>query len=71
MALAPNPEEVADTRYVTLRELQEMMRPGTGLRWSPWFRIIAERLLPGWWADLGATVGTDVHVDLETIHEVL
>jgi isopentenyl-diphosphate delta-isomerase len=38
VTLKPNPEEVDAVRYVTLRELREMMAPGKGLLWSPWFR---------------------------------
>ena len=39
-----------DVKYVTLKELQEMMKPSSGLLWSPWFKIIAEKFLPHWWA---------------------
>ena len=52
-------------------ELREMMDPASGLRWSPWFRIIAEKFLDTWWAELDETLGTDTHVDLGTIHEVM
>jgi hypothetical protein len=68
LPLAPNPEEVEAVRWVGRAELAEAM--GEGL-WSPWFRIIANRwLLPagGWWEDLKATMGTDRHVDVGTIH---
>jgi hypothetical protein len=27
-----------DTKYVSLQELRQMMEPGSGLLWSPWFR---------------------------------
>ncbi len=43
--MEPNPEEVAATRYVTEAELAAMMAPGSGLAWSPWFRIIARNFL--------------------------
>jgi len=70
--VAPNPEEVDDTRWVTPGELREMMRPESGLKWSPWFRIIAERfLLPAWWSDLEGALATDRHVDTTTIHRVM
>jgi isopentenyl-diphosphate delta-isomerase type 1 len=69
--VAPNPEEVGDVRWVTLEQLTDMMRPETGLLWSPWFRIIAQRFLPTWWADLDVTLNTDKHVDAATIHKVL
>eukprot|EP00602_Paraphysomonas_sp_CaronLab_P006525 CAMPEP_0185036834 /NCGR_PEP_ID=MMETSP1103-20130426/30406_1 /TAXON_ID=36769 /ORGANISM="Paraphysomonas bandaiensis, Strain Caron Lab Isolate" /LENGTH=738 /DNA_ID=CAMNT_0027574547 /DNA_START=21 /DNA_END=2234 /DNA_ORIENTATION=- len=63
-----NPDEVMDTKYVTLSELREMMDPSSGLLWSPWFRIIAENFLPYWWADLNATLTTDKFVDVKSIH---
>ena len=71
VALAPNPEEVSETRYVTQDELAAMMAPTSGLSWSPWFRIIAQRFLPRWWADLDETLLTDKHVDAATIHKVM
>jgi len=64
----PNPEEVSDFKYVTEAELKDMMAPASGLLWSPWFRIIAERFLGKWWADLDATLTTDVNTDLITVH---
>jgi isopentenyl-diphosphate delta-isomerase type 1 len=63
VTLAPNAEEVSDVRYVTQAELAVMMAPSSGHTWSPWFRIIAARFLPRWWADLDATLTTDAHVD--------
>ncbi|KAJ1384405.1 hypothetical protein B484DRAFT_410800, partial [Ochromonadaceae sp. CCMP2298] len=70
LALAPNVDEIEEVRYVTLPELRAMMDPASGLRWSPWFRLIAEHFLPQWWADLDATTGSDLHVDLSTIHRL-
>jgi len=55
---------------VTRDELRSMMAD-PNLRWSPWFRIICERFLDTWWEDLDATIGSDAHVDLGTIHEVM
>lgn len=63
-----NPEEVCDTRYVTMAELQDMMKPSSGLLWSPWFRIIAEQFLVHWWKDLDVTLTTDRYVDYKTIY---
>ena len=37
---------------MTLPELRQMMRPESGLLWSPWFRIIVDKFLVHWWADL-------------------
>jgi len=66
--LKPNPEEVRDTKYVTMDELKRMMKPAAGLKWSPWFRIIAEKFLPHWWKDLNVTLTTDKYVDYKTIY---
>ena len=66
-----NKEEIDDIRWVTKSELAEMMDPASGLRWSPWFRIIAEKFLNKWWTDLDDTLTTDKHVDLGTIHKVM
>jgi isopentenyl-diphosphate delta-isomerase type 1 len=64
-----NPEEVSAVQYVSPDQLRALMRPESGLLWSPWFRIIAERfLLPRWWPDLDATINTDAHADFATIH---
>lgn len=67
----PNPEEVAEVKYVTLEELRAMMDPASGLRWSPWFRIIAERFLEPWWRDLDAALTTSKHVDATGIYKVM
>ena len=71
VAIEPNPEEVDDFRWVTRDELREMMDPKSGLRWSPWFRIIADKFLDTWWGDLENCLNTEKHVDLETVHEVM
>ena len=70
VAIEPNREEIDDTEWVTRDELRSMMAD-PNLRWSPWFRIICERFLDTWWEDLDATIGSDAHVDLGTIHEVM
>lgn len=69
--VTPNPEEVADYKYVSLETLRSMMDPASGLKWSPWFRIIVEKLLEPWWLDLDTTLTTDKHVDVTSIHHVL
>lgn len=55
----PDPDEVKDIKYVTLDGLQKMMKPSSGLLWSPWFRIIAEKFLVHWWSDLDVTINTN------------
>jgi isopentenyl-diphosphate delta-isomerase len=66
-----NAEEIDDTRWVSAAELKQMMDPSSGLRWSPWFRIIAEKFLYAWWEDLDTAMTTDKYVDVATIHKVM
>jgi len=72
--LNPNEDEIEEVKYVTLQELQSMMstegESGDILRWSPWFRIIADNFLTKWWQDLDTTFNTDTFVDLGTIHRL-
>ena len=71
LALAPHPEEVMDTRWVTRAELKDMMREGNGLRWSPWFRIIERVFLPGWWEELDEALRPNSKFVDGKIHEIL
>jgi isopentenyl-diphosphate Delta-isomerase len=70
VSLVPNPEEVDAVKYVTAAELKAMMRTESGLRWSPWFRIIAEHFLFRWWGDLDAVLAGAEHADRATIHRL-
>jgi isopentenyl-diphosphate delta-isomerase len=67
--LCPNKEEVLDFMYVTPEGLREMMASESGLRWSPWFRIIAKHFLFKWWEDLDGTL-LGKHADWATIHRL-
>ncbi|CAE7574335.1 LSS [Symbiodinium natans] len=69
LTLKPNPEEVEGTRWLAKDELKEAMK-GTGDMplWSPWFKIITERLLDAWWQDLDNALSTDKYVDVSSIH---
>ena len=57
VSLRPNPEEVEAVRYVTPDELKALLAEADaagdssadGLKISPWFRLIADRLLGPWW----------------------
>lgn len=71
LGLAPHPEEVMDTRWVTPAELKDMMREGNGLRWSPWFRIIERVFLPGWWDDLDEALRPNSKFVDGKVHEIL
>lgn len=65
--VVPNPDEVCEYKYVSYEELKEMMTPGNGLLWSPWFRIIAEKFLPTWWKNLKVTLQTEKFVNTKSI----
>jgi len=71
VTVLPNPEEIQDYRYVSLEELQQMMSPRSGLKWSPWFSIFAKSYLPSWWEDLNITIKSDKHVNLHTIYKII
>ena len=58
---APNPNEIAETRWVTQAELRDLLNSELI---GPWFRLIAENLLPAWWEnldDLAEIADTVIH----------
>lgn len=66
----PNPNEVADTRWVTQEELEEMLLADgkDGEVVAPWFRCIAARIMTdAWWTahgsqhELNALSDDDIH----------
>lgn len=67
--VALNPEEIQATKFVGPAELKEMMKPDNGLRWSPWFRIIAKNFLYTWWEDVDGVIAGK-HADWESIHKL-
>lgn len=50
----PNPNEVRDSRYVTIDELKELVdtADATGVKITPWFRLIFDSFLSKWWKSL-------------------
>ncbi|MGI9277049.1 MAG: isopentenyl-diphosphate delta-isomerase [Endozoicomonas sp.] len=49
-----NPDEVETVRWVDQGELQAMLSGHPDkIKIAPWFRIITEEFLPGWWPYLG------------------
>jgi farnesyl-diphosphate farnesyltransferase/isopentenyl-diphosphate delta-isomerase type 1 len=71
LPLLPHPEEVDDTRWVTLQELQTMMRDDN-LLFSPWFRLIVEKWLETWWQNLDVCMRPDPqqnpYLDYQHVH---
>jgi len=69
LTVKPNPEEVEAVRWLGNEELKEAMAGKSDMPlWSPWFRIINERLLDAWWKDLDAALTTNKYVDVASIH---
>lgn len=66
----PNAEEVSDIKWVTLPELKKLMEPRSGLQWSPWFRILVDNHLDGWWQDLQKTLTQEQPREWEKIYDV-
>lgn len=73
LTLDPNPDEVQAVRWISRQDLMNTLEGHGKLcqempLWSPWFRIIAQRLLNTWWKDLDTALSTDEYVDTKTIH---
>ena len=47
----PNPNEVKDAKYVSPEELKSMFKDSS-LKFTPWFKLICETMLFGWWENL-------------------
>ena len=58
VALDVNPNEVDQVRFVAQHELAALLADDS-MQLSPWFRLIATRLLPDWWANLDAMLVRD------------
>lgn len=51
--LLPNPDEVADVKYVNRDQLKELLQKADagedGVKLSPWFRLVVDNFLMNWW----------------------
>lgn len=69
----PNPDEVADIKYVNRDQLKELLRKADageeGLKLSPWFRLIVDNFLFKWWDHLDQGTLKEV-IDMKTIHKL-
>ncbi|KAF5726339.1 isopentenyl-diphosphate Delta-isomerase I [Tripterygium wilfordii] len=69
----PNPDEVADIKYVSREQLKELMRKADageeGLKLSPWFRLVVENFLFKWW-DHVEKGSLEEAADMKTIHKL-
>ncbi|PHT48947.1 hypothetical protein CQW23_13155 [Capsicum baccatum] len=69
----PNPDEVADIKYVNQEQLKELLRKADageeGLKLSPWFRLVVDNFLFKWWDHVEK--GTIYEAaDMKTIHKL-
>ncbi|THF97446.1 hypothetical protein TEA_016241 [Camellia sinensis var. sinensis] len=70
----PNPDEVADVKYVNRDELKELLRKadaGEGaLKLSPWFRLVVDNFLLKWWDNVEKGTLQEA-ADMKTIHKLI
>lgn len=69
----PNPDEVADIKYVNRDQLKELLKKADageeGLKLSPWFRLVVDNFLFKWWDHVEK--GTlKKAADMKTIHKL-
>lgn len=71
--LNPNPDEVADVKYMTRDELKELLKKADageeGLKLSPWFRLVVDNFLFKWWDHVEKGTLLEA-VDMKTIHKL-
>ncbi|XP_030462581.2 isopentenyl-diphosphate Delta-isomerase I-like [Syzygium oleosum] len=69
----PNPDEVADVKYVNRGQLRELVRKvdagEDGLKLSPWFRLIVDNFLFKWWDHVEEGTLKQA-ADIENIHKL-
>ncbi|KAJ8752903.1 hypothetical protein K2173_008638 [Erythroxylum novogranatense] len=70
----PNPDEVADVKYVNREQLKELLRKADageeGLKLSPWFRLVVDNFLFKWWDQVEKGTVKEA-ADMKTIHKLL
>lgn len=69
----PNPDEVADIKYVSREELKELVKKADageeGLKLSPWFRLVVDNFLMKWWDHVEKGTLAEA-IDMKTIHKL-
>ncbi|KAK6156471.1 hypothetical protein DH2020_010719 [Rehmannia glutinosa] len=69
----PNPDEVADVKYVNREDLKEILRKADageeGVKLSPWFRLVVDNFLFKWWDHVENGTLKEA-ADMETIHKL-
>ncbi|XP_047316265.1 isopentenyl-diphosphate Delta-isomerase I [Impatiens glandulifera] len=73
VSVHPNPDEVADVKYVNREQLKELLRKADageeGLTLSPWFRLVVDNFLFKWWEHVEKGTLNDA-ADMVTIHKL-
>ncbi|RCV17718.1 hypothetical protein SETIT_3G241900v2 [Setaria italica] len=71
--LNPNPEEVADVKYMNRNQLKELLRKADagedGVKLSPWFRLVVDNFLMSWWDHVEQGTLQEA-ADMKTIHRL-
>lgn len=73
VSMDPNPDEVAEVKYVNRDQLKELVMKADlgeeGLKLSPWFRIVVDNFLFKWWdhVENGSLLEAS---DMKTIHNL-
>lgn len=65
--LAPSPNEVRDTQYVTADKLKKLFEDPS-LKFTPWFKLICNSMLFEWWEKLDS--GLDAYLNEEEIRRM-
>lgn len=69
----PNPDEVADIKYVNREKLKELLRKADageeGVKLSPWFRLVVDNFLLKWWSHVENDTLKEA-ADMKTIHKL-
>ncbi|RWW64460.1 hypothetical protein BHE74_00028303 [Ensete ventricosum] len=72
--LLPNPDEVADVKYVNREQLKELLEKADagdeGVKLSPWFRLVVDNFLTKWWDCVESGTLPEV-ADMNTIHKLV
>lgn len=71
--LHPNPDEVAEVKYMNRDDLKELLRKADageeGVKLSPWFRLVVDNFLFKWWDHVEKGSLKDA-ADMKTIHKL-
>lgn len=74
VSMTPNPDEVADAKYVSREDLKEICRKADageeGVKLSPWFRLVVDNFLYNWWDHVEKGTIKEA-ADMLTIHRLL